>query len=141
MSDASCLAPGASLMSRREGVLCTVSAAVAVALIRLWDRLVTPALFSRRQRQRAIAMGEPCVLDTAITTVASFRRGGVALINKDVVGAGFPRYVTDFFEKLLIARGADQAHIQIHMYTCIYVYKYIYIHTYSYVYKCMRMYL
>ena len=97
------------MLTARERVLCTASAVAAMALMRLWDRVVTPVLFARRQRWRAKVAGEPCILDTAITTVALFRRGGVALMNKDVAGAGLPAYVVEYVEKLLIARGADQA--------------------------------
>jgi len=96
-------------LSGRERALCCASAALAVALVRLWDRLAAPVLFARRQRRRAAAAGEPCILDTSVATVALFRRGGVALINKDVAGAGLPAHVVEFIRKLLIARGADQA--------------------------------
>ena len=96
-------------LTARERALCLAAAAAAVALVRAWDRLVAPALFARRQRRRALAAGEPCVLDTAVSTVALFRRGGVALMNKDLAGAGLPGYAVDYVKKLLIARGADQA--------------------------------
>ena len=100
---------GAVGLTARERVLCLASAAAGIALVRLWDHLVEPALFARRQRRRALAAGEPCILDTKVTTVALFRRGGVALMNKDLAGAGLPAYVVEYVKKLLIARGADQA--------------------------------
>ena len=96
-------------LTLRERALCAASAALAMALVRLWDRSIAPILFARRQRQLARAAGEPCVLDTSPSTVALFRRGGVALITKDIERAGLPPHVVNFMQKLLIARGADQA--------------------------------
>jgi hypothetical protein len=96
-------------LSARERILCASSAVATVLLVRLWDRVVKPVLFVRQQRRRARDAGEPCILDTSVSTVALFRRGGVALMNKDLLGAGLPLYVVEYVNKLLIARGADQA--------------------------------
>ena len=94
-------------LSARELALCASSAAVAVVLVRLWDRAIVPILFAQRQRQRALAAGEPCILDTTVSTVALFRRGGVALIKRDIEGAGLPPHVVDYVNKLLIARVSE----------------------------------
>jgi hypothetical protein len=96
-------------LSGREQALCLISGAVAVFGVHLWGCIVTPMLFARRQRDRALAACEPCILDTSVSTVALFRRGGLALIDKDLAGSGLPAYVVDYVHKLLIARGADQA--------------------------------
>lgn len=60
-------------------------------------------------RQLAIESGEPSVLDVSPSNVAAYRRGGVALIMKDLKVSGLPQHVVEYFGQLLIARGADQA--------------------------------
>ena len=84
-------------------------ALASILALRVWDWFVEPHLFEARLRTVAKLAGEPCVLDVSPTTAALFRRGGMALICRDLCMSGMPGYLRRYIEALMIARGADQA--------------------------------
>lgn len=87
-----------------------VAAAVFGALsIRLWDYYVAPILWKAKIRRLALKAGEPSVFDVSPATAALYKRGGMALILKEIKEAGFSKYIQEYIRCLLIARGADQA--------------------------------
>jgi hypothetical protein len=86
-----------------------VSAAFGAFAVRFWDWYIAPALWNERIRQLASTAGEPCVLDVSPTTAPLFKRGGMALIMKDLKESGLSEQIQEYLRCLLIARGADQA--------------------------------
>ncbi len=85
------------------------AAAFGILSIRIWDHLIAPLIWKARIRRLALTAGEPCAFDISPTTAPLFKRGGMALILKDIKDAGVPNHIREYFRCLLIARGADQA--------------------------------
>jgi hypothetical protein len=86
-----------------------ISAAIGVITVRIWDWYIAPVLWNEKIRQVARTAGEPCVLDVSPTTAPLFKRGGMALIMKDIKDSGLSKHIQEYLRCLLIARGADQA--------------------------------
>mmetsp|Transcript_38633 Transcript_38633/g.60267 ORF Transcript_38633/g.60267 Transcript_38633/m.60267 type:complete len:117 (+) Transcript_38633:184-534(+) len=81
---------------------CFASATAAVLAVKAWDRFIGPKLWERALRRSCAGGEEPCILDVSESNVASFRRGGVALIKKDLLNSQVPQHLIHFFECLLV---------------------------------------
>jgi hypothetical protein len=78
-----------------------------VLAVRLWDRYITPILFTRHIR--ALAKKEPCVYDLDEVTILKFHQGRFESIIDDLKAARLPTYLIHYIKSLLIARGAYKA--------------------------------